>query len=473
MRAVSSHRPKPLRHQSWPPFMPLALSVVFGSAMVLISANNLSSVKDTAEQARQGRAVGLALQTRQSLVNMGFLTKVEQLRAALRNISQGAIQAVALTDTDGQIIVAHPSGPLGEESRRLVRITHAAGRSKTVVKRRGGSHPTYEIVMVLKPQIPEPVQKYFKQILSKLPPHERPGFKPALGPDKILLRTMVTVHDDASIRAVGRARRTQYVAWGVTGLLLFFSFMAFVGSRRHLRLTRALERQQALAEMGEMAAVLAHEIRNPVGIIKGRAQVLLEEDQPVPPTALRSLVDQSQRLEQLINTLLEFARPSPPRPEELEGEQLVEAATEAVAQLAVDKQIAIVPDVAPGTLRADPDQVHRVLVNLLRNALEATPEHGRINIKLRFQGEQAVLTVSDTGPGLSPELGEDLFKPFVTTRQKGSGLGLAVVRRIVEMHDGEVSADNLPQGGACLEVRLPRFGPVGQAESANREDSND
>jgi signal transduction histidine kinase len=472
MRAVTTETHEPVRLLRWQPLLPLGLSIVFGSVLMLISTSNLNSVKKTAEQVRQGRALDLALQAKQSLASMRYLSDMNHLRAALKNIVQGPIQSVALTDSKGRIVMAEPSHPLDAKSQRLIRDTHASGGFKAVVKRKDGPHPTYEIVLMLKPKVPESIAKHFMRLFSKLPPSERTGWAPTLGPLKIFVRTLVTVHDDASVESVRRARRTRYASFGVTGLLLVFSLMALVTDRRQRRFHRAMQRRRALAEMGEMAAVLAHEIRNPVGIIKGRAQLLLEDDQSVTPKTLQTLVEQSQRLERLVGTLLEFARPSPPSPEELDGEKLVESATESVAEVAIKKQIAIVPDVTPGAFRADADQVYRVLVNLLRNALEATPERGRITVSLRYHGEMAVFKVTDTGPGLPSKLGDEIFKPFVTTRQKGSGLGLAVVRRIVESHGGQMSAGNGPQGGALVEVRFPREGLVKQLTPSNQEDSH-
>ena len=440
----------------WRSLLPLGVAVLFGAALVVVALANWISVRDTAERARSGRASDLAMQAMYGMRNLGFLSDMAQLKEGLRNLTGGPITAVALLDSKGRTVLSTPgAGADLAQTRGVVQGMERDKRLRQVVKRTSGPHSTYDVVILLKPEVPDDVRRWFGRIMARLPADERARMVPALGPGRVYFGARVTVQDDATVRSLRRARKTLQIGVVVAVLLLLAALGAMAGERRMVRVQMELQRKQALAEMGEMAAVLAHEIRNPLGVIKGRAQVLLEQEGPPPAGALQALVDQSSRLERLVSSLLEFARPAPPRPREVDGEQLLDEALEAVADTAVQRQSALVSDGGGVTLDADPDQLHRALVNLLRNAMEASPDGSTVTVKLRNEGGRALLSVTDSGKGLPDDLGDTIFKPFVTTRQKGSGLGLAIVRRIAEGHGGNVTAENVPDRGARVTINLP------------------
>lgn len=242
-----------------------------------------------------------------------------------------------------------------------------------------------------------------------------------------------------------------------------------------------LERSRRLAALGEMAAGIAHEVRNPLGSIRLYARMLDEdlEDRPAERETVGKIDRAAKGLAGIVEDMLMFAREFKIRREPTSPAGLFNAAVEACREDLVPglESVGIVR--APGTdesdvlLDADRGLVIRALVNVVRNAIEAMVEsgcrHRRITLGHRCAaGEPSVciLTVADSGPGVPAEVIPRMFNPFFTTRQTGTGLGLAIVHRIVEAHGGRVSVRNMSEGGACVELRLP-------AVIADRNESTD
>jgi two-component system sensor histidine kinase PilS (NtrC family) len=225
-------------------------------------------------------------------------------------------------------------------------------------------------------------------------------------------------------------------------------------------LEQRLAARERLASIGELAAGIAHEIRNPLAAISGSLELLLPQapdDSSASP--LREIVRREiGRLDRLVDDFLQFARP---QPIERSRVDLVGVAREVCAVLRADERIdgSLVELVAPERLDADvdPERFRQVLWNLLRNALEASPVGAPVELRLSAgDGELPVrVEVRDHGPGLDPSIRAHLFEPFRTTKPKGTGLGLAVVNRIVESHGGSVELDDAAGGGAIARVRLP------------------
>ncbi|MFO0693763.1 MAG: HAMP domain-containing sensor histidine kinase [Polyangiales bacterium] len=211
-----------------------------------------------------------------------------------------------------------------------------------------------------------------------------------------------------------------------------------------------VERERHLASLGEVSAMLAHEIRNPIASAKGHAQLLVEQTEP--GSKLRAKAERVEheitRLERLTNDLLVFARTGKLRTRPADVRVLVEQAASMVS-----KEIEVRVPGEPLVVDVDAGRLLQVLENLLRNALR----HGRppIRITASTRGESFVVEVLDHGPGIPEDRLAQIFEPFVTDATVGTGLGLAVVRRVVEMHGGHVVADNHPGGGARFTVTLP------------------
>jgi hypothetical protein len=224
-----------------------------------------------------------------------------------------------------------------------------------------------------------------------------------------------------------------------------------------------MQRTEQMAVAGQLAAGLAHEIKNPLGGIKAAMQVL-SADGSLPDAdrrVLRSVIQEVARVESLIAQLLHFARPAKPQPVALDLNAVVEmtlgfhALTRAGGPAPA---IRVVTDLqpVPSTL-ADPAQLQQVLLNLVLNAVDSMPAGGVLEVRTGQGQPEGTLhvTVSDTGRGISAENAARLFQPFFTTKPRGTGLGLATSKQLVEGHGGSISMSPNPGGGTTFRVQLP------------------
>lgn len=233
---------------------------------------------------------------------------------------------------------------------------------------------------------------------------------------------------------------------------------------RHADEERLRERQMVRAEqmaaIGQVAAGVAHELRNPLTSIKGLVQVNLREAgaRGLPAEDLRVIEHEVRRMERTLQTFLDFARPPRLERRRLDPAEVVDRVYALVGGRARKQQVALRfarPD-APSWVDGDQDQLQQLLLNLVLNALDAMPHGGAIEIELRAPRDGFVeVLVRDTGPGIAPHILPKVFETFVSSKETGVGLGLPVSRRIAEDHGGSLTAYNLPAGGACFALRLP------------------
>jgi two-component system sensor histidine kinase PilS (NtrC family) len=226
------------------------------------------------------------------------------------------------------------------------------------------------------------------------------------------------------------------------------------------RLEDEVRTKEKLAAVGEMAAYLAHEIRNPLGAISGSAQVLMAEPKVSPEheRLLAIITRESKRLSDALEQFLFQARPTPRvmKPVDL-GPVIAEAVTllKNGPDVGPSHEVELKADDGPHVCLADRDQIVQVFWNLARNALAAMPEGGLLQIRLAARGDNLVLTVRDEGRGMGHEEQRRLFQPFQTRSRMGTGLGLAIVYRIVREHRGDIAVRSTPSQGTEVEVRLP------------------
>jgi two-component system, NtrC family, sensor histidine kinase HydH len=231
-------------------------------------------------------------------------------------------------------------------------------------------------------------------------------------------------------------------------------------------------RAEQLAAVGQLAAGLAHEIRNPLTSVKlliGAARSRSGE-RALSPEDLQVIHQEIERLEARVQTLLDFAKPMQSQRRNCNLNELVESTIELVRSRARQHGVAIEysPTIDRVNVCADPDQISSVLVNLYFNALDAMPGGGHLSVELGIAG-QAELTVTDDGPGIDPELAARLFTPFVSSKSTGTGLGLSVSRRIVEDHGGTLTGANRADApGACFTIKLPLLGDADADSPARR-----
>ena len=236
---------------------------------------------------------------------------------------------------------------------------------------------------------------------------------------------------------------------------------AFVRNAKALTFAQEeLVRQARLAALGEMSAVVAHEVRNPVAIIFNAIATLRKH--PDESEKLLGIVEEeAERLTRMVADLLEFARPESLLVAENEIRPILESAIEAVKTASVDKGVDIrlgIPQGLP-TVSCDDRLVRQALINLLTNALEAPNPRGPVRLVATTSGTRLLLRVIDEGAGVPPPLASQIFVPFFTTRPTGTGLGLPVVKRIAEAHGGAIGLSETPGGGATFELSLPIRGP--------------
>jgi len=243
------------------------------------------------------------------------------------------------------------------------------------------------------------------------------------------------------------------------------------------RLREQLRVKDRMAAVGEMAAGLAHEVGNPLAAISGSVQVLsrsLRDDKAssrggalsAQAKLLEITLKESQRLDRTVKSFLQLASSRERRLAQVDVAALI---AEDVQLLRLSEDVLeghrIEADLVPptATIRADPDQIGQIFWNLARNALQAMPDGGTLNIRGRLQGEWYALEFCDTGSGMSEEEQATLFHPFKSFFDQGTGIGMAIVYRIVEEHGGKITADSRPQEGTVIRVELPVAGhPAGQ-----------
>jgi two-component system, NtrC family, sensor histidine kinase HydH len=223
---------------------------------------------------------------------------------------------------------------------------------------------------------------------------------------------------------------------------------------------RELFRADQLAAVGQLAASVAHEIRNPLTGIKMLVEAAMRARNPSPLNSedLHVIHTEVVRLEKTVQGLLNFARLPAPRREICDIREIIGQACDLVRARARERDIAVnvqMPDRAvPGFV--DSDQLCTVLVNLFLNAIDAMPRGGRIEVKLESETASGVrLSISDTGEGIPQQIVERLFMPFASTKPTGTGLGLSISRRILEEHGGAIAGSNRPEGGAEFVIHLP------------------
>ncbi len=228
----------------------------------------------------------------------------------------------------------------------------------------------------------------------------------------------------------------------------------------NVRLERQLGEQERLAALGQMAATVAHEIKNPLSSIKSIAQVMSEDDDLSKEYArdLSLIVGETDRLSRSVTQLLSFARQQGPGELPCRIAELVNSITELLRPEAESRGVLVERAIETNEELSGPAAaaVRDSVSNLLLNAIQATAHGGRVTVEAKLLNGQALITIRDDGPGVSPEIKQRIWEPFFTTKQRGTGLGLAIVRKRMEEAGGSARlAVASPGAGARFELRVP------------------
>lgn len=236
-----------------------------------------------------------------------------------------------------------------------------------------------------------------------------------------------------------------------------FGAHRLVITRRQLEELRRLRQeqsdQQRLATVGEAAAAVAHEVRNPLAAISN-AVSLIRSGAGESPLLLDMIREEVAKLERFVTDLLVLARPLTARTRPLDLTLLLQRCARIAADPTALARLVLQGE---GTAQADPDLLEIAVVNLMRNALQASPEGASIRVQFESTPSACMISVEDEGPGVPPELRARMFEPFFTTKQTGTGLGLAITKRIVAAHRGQIHLRGAREGQGCrFEIVLPQ-----------------
>lgn len=251
-------------------------------------------------------------------------------------------------------------------------------------------------------------------------------------------------------------------------VVAFLSGLLAEQAQRSKKKLQAMEthvkRVEKMAAIGEMAAGLAHEIKNPLASLSGSIQILKEEVNfdPVHEKLMRIVLRETDRLSSLINNFLLFAKPPAGRTAIIDLEYAVlETVSAFENEIGTDHDITILKKITGGVwIEMDPAHLRQILWNLLLNAVEAVGENGRIQVRVDpVKYKYALIKIRDDGKGIPKEMFQSIFDPFITTKPKGTGLGLSIVHRLVEFYDSRLEVDSELGRGAEFTLRLRRVDP--------------
>lgn len=412
---------------NWRRAMIIAAIGLMGAALVAIvwtTQRNVRNARDTMIQGEVAEANGLI---RGRMMELNDQPPAVQVEGALEVAQGHGVRYIAAIDAHDQVLAE-----AGKPSADRAALT--------------------AWVASVEPFRPVRIGDRVRVVYKRPNRTPRPGAPPAPPPRDGINGTIVEV----DLQAVDDLETASKLSLGIgiaaAATMLILAAILVRWSWRREETVRAIEQARHLATLGQMSAVLAHEIRNPLASLKGNAQLLARSlpEGDKPRAKADRVVDEAVRLEHLTNDLLAFARSGEIRIVEADPAALLRDAAAATA----GARIAIDDAGAPRSWPLDADRLRQVLVNVLENAAEIS--EGAIEATVGKTGNALRFTVRDHGPGLPPEDLERLFEPFFTKRTRGTGLGLAVCKRLVELHGGTIAARNAAGGGAELVIELPR-----------------
>jgi two-component system sensor histidine kinase HydH len=410
---------------------PLAAAIVLVAAGLIATAwSTQRAVSDAYEALRDGEALGVQQAVRADLADLDAPPTADELAAIVAAHASDGLVYLAMLDRRGAVQAAAgtPVVDRGGRPDLVDRPGPEPGRTGPRGRRDRGIHIEY--------------------VGSRVRIEVRSMARRAWGGERGALWLALEIEPLRAQQLRSIARRT--VAIGALGALVLIGVAIWL-VRMELRrraLEQRRERERRLASLGEMSAVLAHEIRNPLASLKGNAQLLASSlpEGEKPRAKAERVVDEAVRLEKLTQDLLAFVRTG-----EL-ARTAVEPATLARDAVGSAEGVTVEADQAPATWSLDGARMREVLVNLIENAIAAGPP---VRVRVGRQGGALVIEVSDSGPGVKSDERDKIFEPFFTGKTRGTGLGLAIAKRVVELHGGTIRVDDAPGGGALFCIEIP------------------
>jgi len=397
------------------------LAVLSLGATVFVAQRALTDASDVVVRG-EGDALMAALAG--ELFDADTAVTSEQLRTLLVAHDSSGLRYLAVVERSGRALAEAGTPRLGAELLR-------PGESRVLGRR----------VRIAGPMVP-----------PRRPPARGP--RPPRGPGLGLL--VIEFEPPVIEKLRGDLTRISVVATVAGVVLLAFAVAWSRSASKLAAVERKAAREQRLVALGSMASVMAHELRNPLASLKGHAQLLAEDlDEPKRKAKAERVVTEAERLERLTTSLLDFVRDGPIERSAVSPRELAERALEGLAAERVNLDLSA----APARWFVDEARLSRALHNIADNALQATPAEQRIDLRCWQTGMDAWIEVRDRGAGIAAGAEQQIFEPFYTTRVRGTGLGLAVARRIAEQHGGSLSGDNHPDGGALFRLRFTSSPP--------------
>jgi len=268
---------------------------------------------------------------------------------------------------------------------------------------------------------------------------------------------VLALHTYRADQVIRRAKTGITVVSVLTTALWGLTLFAVLMLRREERHSREMQRREELARLGELGAVMAHEIRNPLAGIKGYAQLIeTADDLEQALQYADKIVTQSLHMESLVNDLLSFSREDRMVRQLLDLPALVRENIDLIRLEAAPELIQIVYTCHSALMiSADPDRISQLLLNLLKNGYQAMPDGGELKIELKRAKCGASLSISDTGIGIPSENLPYIFDPFWTNKARGTGLGLALCRKVVQEHGGSLTVESKTGIGTTFTLTFP------------------
>ena len=277
-------------------------------------------------------------------------------------------------------------------------------------------------------------------------------FREMMSTGQAVSRREMVVEGPAGRRVIGLTASLLQGQGSSCGAAFLFTDLTRVRELEH-----AAEINRQLAQIGELTAGVVHELRNPLSVISGMAELLARKlgEEPALERRAGAILHEAGQLDKLISQFLTFARPFEVQRARCSPEEIVQRALELCERLAQQRGVRVESCCTVESFEVDSSKIAQALSSLLRNAIEVQTVGGWARVSCMQHVEDVILRVDDLGPGMHLSEGEDPFTPFFSKKEGGTGLGLPMVHRIVTAHGGTVHYGNRAEGGAYFEIRLP------------------